>query len=67
MKKKVLSFFIAFMIIINILFPVFADDDLDETSISEEEMEEILQTAGEVLAEPIINSRYAVCFDRTSR
>ena len=67
MKKKVLSFFIVFVLIINILFPVFADDEINETSISEEEMEEILQTAGEVLAEPIINSRYAVCFDRTSR
>ena len=55
------------IIVISINCFVYADDEIEETSITQEEINEILETAVEADETPIINSRNAVIYDRTSR
>ena len=63
------SFFtlIIFILIIGIILPIYADDELDENNITEEELHEIVETATNTTNTPIINSRNAIIYDRTSR
>lgn len=66
-KLKIFWTIIVFILITNLFFPVYADDETEEISITEEEIEEILETAVDLSKAPSINSRNAVCYDRTSR
>ena len=62
--KKIIKILIIFIIILNIIVPVLADDeDLDIENI---DLQEIVQTSVEVSKIPTINSRAAVVYDRTS-
>ena len=64
--KKVL-FIIVFVSIIILNNCVYADDEIEESDITWEEIEEIKETAADVNEIPQINSRNAVIYDRTSR
>lgn len=62
--KKIIKILIIFIIVLNIIVPVFADDeDLDIENI---DLQEIVQTSVELSKIPTINSRAAVVYDRTS-
>ncbi len=63
-KLKILIVII--IILLNITIPIYADDKLEE-EITEKEMQEILETAVDIMCIPNINSRYAVIYDRSSR
>ena len=67
MKKKIISILIIYILMINIVLSVYADDENSEKDISEKEMEEIIETAADLSEIPEINSRNAVVYDRTSR
>lgn len=67
MQKKLITILVSFIIVINLVFPIYADDEIGETDISKDEIENIIETAAEETKIPSINSRYAVIYDRTSR
>ncbi len=66
-KIKMIIGIIIFIIVLNIMNPIYADDELEETSITLEEMEQIIEATSNIEEIPIINSRNAVIYDRTSR
>jgi len=47
--------------------PIFADDEIEEMSLTEEEINQILEASAEIEGTPKINARNAVIYDRTSR
>lgn len=67
MKKKVLLVLFTLTIILNLSIPIYADDELEEINISQEEIDKIVETSVDVSDIPKINSRNAVVYDRTSR
>ena len=62
--KKIQILLIIFLILINISLPIFADDE--EVEIENIDVGEIVQTSTDVTNIPVINSRAAVIYDRTS-
>ena len=66
-KYKFLSAIIICITIINLVIPVYADDETEDIGITIEEIREILETSADTTEVPLINSRNAVIFDRTSR
>ena len=63
-KYKFLSAIIICITIINLVIPVYETEDI---GITIEEIREILETSADTTEVPLINSRNAVIFDRTSR
>ena len=53
--------------LISIIIPIYADDEVEESNITEEELKKIIETKAETTEIPIINSKNAIIFDRTSR
>ena len=66
-KNKILTLLITFILLINIVSNVYADDEISEEDISIQELQEIKETAVDISDVPAINARNAVCFDRVSR
>ncbi len=66
-KIKVFWVTVIFILLVNVLVPVYADDESEEVDVTVEELEEILETAAEISEIPNINSRKAVVYDRVSR
>ena len=66
-KYKFLSAIIICITIINLIIPVYADDETEDIGITIEEIREILETSADTTEVPLINSRNAVIFDRASR
>lgn len=66
-KFKFLSVIIIYIVIINLVIPVYADDNMEDIGITIEEIQEIIETMADVTEVPSINSRNAVIFDRISR
>lgn len=66
MRKVILAFSI-FILVINVIYPIYADDELEEGSITEQELHEIIETATNAMNVPVINSRHAIIYDRVSR
>lgn len=56
-----------FFIIINIFSPIIYADDEEEEELNETEIQEIVESSTEPTKEPIINSRAAVIYDRTTK
>ena len=67
LKYRFLSVIIICITIINLVIPVYADDEIEDIGITIEEIKEILETSADTTEVPSINSRNAVIFDRTSR
>lgn len=66
MKK--IKLIIIFILLINIItIPVYANTDTEETELTKEELEQIVETATTLEKVPNINARNAVIYDRTSR
>lgn len=66
-KAKVLWIIIIFIIILSSTFSIYADDEIEEKDVTKEEIEEILQASSDINDIPVINSRNAIVYDRTSR
>ena len=66
-KYKFISVIIICITIINLVIPVYADDEIEDIGITIEEIRDILETSADTTEVPLINSRNAVIFDRTSR
>ncbi len=62
--KKIIKILIIFIIVSNIIFPIYADDE--ETEIEDINIEEIIEASAKPTNIPTINSRAAVIYDRTS-
>ena len=62
--KKIKILLIIFIILFNISLPTFADDE--EIEIENIDVGEIIQTSTDATNMPVINSRAAVIYDRTS-
>ena len=65
--RKIFFILIICIVMTNVILPIYADDELDENSITEEELQEIMETVATATNAPAINSRYAIIYDRTSR
>lgn len=66
-KIKIIWILSIFIIVLSFTFSIYADDEIGEIDITKEEIEEILEASSEVNDIPIINSRNAVIYDRSSR
>ena len=66
-KYKFLIVIIICITIINLVIPVYADDEIEDIGITIEEIREILETSVATTEVPLINARNAVIFDRASR
>ena len=67
MLKKIFVVIFILILLSSFISPIYADDELEEINISEQEINEIRQTSVDVTKIPSINSRYAIIYDRTSR
>lgn len=65
--RKIISMVIIVIICINIIIPVYADDEIEEANVTQEEIEGILETTTEIEDAPTINSKNAIIYDRVSR
>ena len=66
MKKIIII--ITSLILINLIsIPIYANTDTEETELTKEELEQIIETATTLEKLPNINSRNAIIYDRTSR
>lgn len=66
-KIRVISALIIFIVIINLIIPIYADDEIEESGITPEEMDKILEAATDASDIPTINARNAVIYDRIAR
>lgn len=66
-KRKLLKLLMLFIIIINICSPITYADDEEEEELNATEIQEIVESSTEPTKEPIINSRAAVIYDRTTK
>ena len=67
LKYRFLSVIIICITIINLVIPVYADDEIEDIGITIEEIREILETSADATEAPLINARNAVILDRASR
>lgn len=65
--QKIIAAIITFIVFTNLSFCIFADDEIEEMDLSQDDIEKILETATDLSHVPTINSRNAVVYDRTSR
>ena len=65
MRKFFLTIII-FILVIGVIVPIYADD-VEENNITDEELREIVETMANTINAPVINSRNAIIYDRTSR
>jgi len=55
------------IIIINIYIPIIYADDIENEELNIEDLEEIVQSSAQVNEEPILNSKAAIIYDRTTK
>lgn len=55
------------IIIINIYTPIIYADDEEEEELNANELEEIVQSAAQANEEPVLNSKAAIIYDRTTK
>ena len=66
-KLKIFWSIATFILLTNLILPVYADDISEEVDVTVEELEEILEATAEITEVPSINSRKAVIYDRVTR
>lgn len=67
-KKYILfKIILILLILINICIPTIYADDGDEEELSESEFQEIVESATLPTNEPILNSKSAIIYDRTTK
>lgn len=67
-KKYILfKIILILLILINICVPTIYADDGDEEELNEIEMQEIVESATKPAIEPVLNSKSAIIYDRTTK
>lgn len=66
-KKNLFKILIMFIIILNISIPKIYADDEDDEELNETQLQEIVETSNKVSEEPILNSKAAIIYDRTTQ
>lgn len=65
--KKLLKIIIIFLILINICMPTIYADDEEEEELNEIELQDIVESAAKPSEEPVVNSKAAIIYDRTTK
>jgi len=66
-KRNLLKVVILLGIIINICCPIIYADDEEEEELNSNELQEIVESATQPNEEPVLNSKAAIIFDRTTK
>lgn len=66
-KRNILKIVMILIIIINIYTPIIYADDGEEEELNVNELEEIVQSATQANEEPVLNSKAAIIYDRTTK
>ena len=66
-KRNILKIVMILIIIINIYTPIIYADDGEEEELNANELEEIVQSATQANEEPVLNSKSAIIYDRTTK
>lgn len=65
--KKIILIVTCILLINFMVVPVYANTDTEEAELTQEELNQILETASSLEKAPNINSRHAIIYDRVSR
>lgn len=65
--KKLLKIMLISLILINICIPTIYADDEEEEELNEIELQEIVESGAKATNEPILNSKSAIIYDRTTK
>ena len=68
MKKtnRIILIISSFLLLFNLLYSNVYADDIDEESLDSKEFQEIIETSFSPTKEPILNSKSAIIYDRSS-
>lgn len=66
-KKDLLKIIMIFTIILNIFTPIIYADDEDDDELSQLELQEIVESGTTPNEEPVLNSKAAIIYDRTTK
>lgn len=66
-NKKLLKVLIIFILILTICPPIIYADDEEEEELSINELQEIVESSANTVEEPILNSKAAIIYDRTTK
>ena len=66
-KKNLFKITIILIIILNICMPIIYADDQEEEELNKDELQEIVESATIPTNEPILNSKSAIIYDRTTK
>lgn len=66
-KKDLFKIILIFAIVLNIFTPIIYADDEDEDELSQVELEQIVESSTKPNEEPILNSKAAIIYDRTTK
>lgn len=66
-KGSILKVLLLIVIVINICSPIIYADDSEEEELNVNELEEIMESSAKTTEEPVLNSKAAIIFDRTTK
>lgn len=66
-NKNLLKVLIIFILILTICPPIIYADDEEEEELSINELQEIVESSANTVEEPILNSKAAIIYDRTTK
>lgn len=66
--KKLLKIILILLILINMCIPtIYADDEEYDDTLSQIELQQIVESGAKATEEPILNSKSAIIYDRTTK
>lgn len=66
--KKLLKIILILLILINMCVPtIYADDEDDDDTLNQIELQQIVESGAKATEEPILNSKSAIIYDRTTK
>lgn len=66
--KKLLKIILILLILINMCVPtIYADDEDDDDTLNQIELQQIVESGAKATNEPILNSKSAIIYDRTTK
>lgn len=66
-KRNLFKITIIFIIILNIFTPIIYADDEEDEELSQIELQQIVESATKPNEEPVLNSKSAIIYDRTTK
>lgn len=65
--KKLLKIILILLILINMCVPTIYADDEDDDELTQIELQQIVESGAKAAEEPILNSKSAIIYDRTTK